>query len=193
MHALVHLNGVRGCMTQHNLPGRFFGYIISTGMVFFGCQTIQASLVQDNMSLSYVPHLLFASSTLAGAAIVKRAQFAQGQPIDDKGKGAPLLGSYISFHLEVIKLIERIGGTNKPLDLQNPDNLGQQSTDAGLVPNLKWSFSDSKTKLFPGGWVREQVVTDLPASHDISAAQQHLKKGALRELHWHRVVRCSRC
>lgn len=31
-------------------------------------------------------------------------------------------------------------------------------------------------------------MTDLPASHDIAAAQQHLKKGALRELHWHRVV-----
>ena len=80
------------------------------------------------------------------------------------------------------------GGTNKQLDLQNPDNLGAQSTDNGVVPNLKWSFSDSKTRLFPGGWVREQVITDLPASHDIAAAQQHLTKGALRELHWHRVA-----
>jgi len=53
---------------------------------------------------------------------------------------------------------------------------------------LKWSFSDSKTKIFNGGWTREQVVTDLPSSHDIAAAQQHLKKGAIRELHWHRVV-----
>jgi oxalate decarboxylase/phosphoglucose isomerase-like protein (cupin superfamily) len=38
-----------------------------------------------------------------------------------------------------------------------------------------------------GGWTRQQVVTDLPASHDIAAAQQHLKKGAIREMHWHRV------
>ena len=82
----------------------------------------------------------------------------------------------------------RAGGTNKALDLQNPDNLGAQSTDSGVVPNLKWSFSDSRTRLLNGGWVREQVITDLPASHDISAAQQHLKKGAIRELHWHRVV-----
>lgn len=81
-----------------------------------------------------------------------------------------------------------VGGTNKELDLQNPDNLGQESTDNGVVPNLKWSFSDSKTRLLPGGWVREQVITDLPASHDISGAQQHLSKGAFRELHWHRVV-----
>jgi len=36
--------------------------------------------------------------------------------------------------------------------------------------------------------VREQVITDLPSSHDIAAAQQHLRKGALRELHWHRVA-----
>lgn len=43
-------------------------------------------------------------------------------------------------------------------------------------------------KFFKGGWVREQVVTDLPASTDISAAQVHLTKGASRELHWHRVV-----
>ena len=80
------------------------------------------------------------------------------------------------------------GGTNKQLDLQNPDNLGAQSTDNGVVPNLKWSFSNSKTRLFPGGWVREQVVTDLPASKDIAAAQQHLTKNALRQLHWHRVA-----
>lgn len=80
------------------------------------------------------------------------------------------------------------GGTNKQIDLQNPDNLGQQSTDAGSVPNLKWSFSDSKTKIFNGGWTRQQVVSDLPSSHDIAAAQQHLKKGAIRELHWHKVA-----
>jgi oxalate decarboxylase family bicupin protein len=56
------------------------------------------------------------------------------------------------------------------------------------VPNLKWRFSDSKTRLFNGGWLREQVIQDLPQSHDISAAQQHLTKGGVRELHWHRVA-----
>ena len=80
------------------------------------------------------------------------------------------------------------GGTNHQIDLQNPDNLGQQSTDNGVVPNVKWSFSDSKTRLLTGGWVREQVITDLPSSTDIAAAQQHLTKGSIRELHWHRVV-----
>jgi hypothetical protein len=100
------------------------------------------------------------------------SSFAQGQPISADGKGGPILG-----------------GTNHQLDLQNPDNLGRTPTDNGNVPNLKWSFSDSKTRLLKGGWVREQVITDLPSSTDVSAAQQHIKKGALRELHWHRVVR----
>lgn len=36
--------------------------------------------------------------------------------------------------------------------------------------------------------MREQVIQDLPQSHDIAAAQQHLKKGAIRELHWHKVA-----
>ncbi|KAF5625017.1 oxalate decarboxylase [Fusarium sp. NRRL 52700] len=123
----------------------------------------------------------FLSSALAlclGSNIVAAAPkdtqqpgFDKGQPYDGKGKGAVLLG-----------------GTNKELDLQNPDNLGQQPTDNGVVPNLKWSFSDSKTRLLKGGWVREQVIQDLPSSHDISGAQQHLVKGAIRELHWHKVA-----
>lgn len=72
--------------------------------------------------------------------------------------------------------------------MQSPNGLGQQPTDNGVVPNLKWSFSDSKTRILNGGWVREQVIQDLPSSHDIAAAQQHLTKGSSRELHWHRVV-----
>ncbi|KAH6674224.1 oxalate decarboxylase [Halenospora varia] len=107
----------------------------------------------------------------ANAQLIEKRD-ANGQPIDPvTGKGGPILG-----------------GTNHQIDLANPDNLAAQSTDNGLVTNLKWSFSDSKTKIFNGGWTRTQVVTDLPSSHDIASAQQHLKKGALRELHWHRVA-----
>ncbi|OAA60368.1 Bicupin, oxalate decarboxylase/oxidase [Niveomyces insectorum RCEF 264] len=104
---------------------------------------------------------------------------AFGAPTETPGPGEPISGS---------KGAPIYGGTNKPLDLQNPDNILGPSTDSGTVPNLKWSFSDSKTKIFNGGWVREQVVTDLPQSHDIAAAQQHLTKNAIRELHWHRVA-----
>ncbi|KAM0689669.1 hypothetical protein Q7P36_010540 [Cladosporium allicinum] len=97
--------------------------------------------------------------------------YAEGNPIDGNGKGAPILG-----------------GTDKAIDIDNPANLGQESTDAGTVKNLKWRFSDSKTRQLPGGWVREQVITDLPASHDIAGAQQHLTKNSIREMHWHRVA-----
>jgi oxalate decarboxylase len=100
--------------------------------------------------------------------------FENGQPQSPEGKGAPILG-----------------GTNPSVDIANQANLGQESTDNGVVPNLKWRFSDSHTRLLPGGWVREQVVTDLPISTEIAAAQQHLQKGAIRELHWHRVVSSS--
>ncbi|KAI1097495.1 putative oxalate decarboxylase oxdC [Jackrogersella minutella] len=117
--------------------------------------------------------LFLAAYGVSGSVIERQSGggFADGQPIDGSGKGAPI-----------------VGGTNHAIDLQNPDNLGEQSTDNGVVPNVKWSFSDSKTRILKGGWVREQVVTDLPTSKDISAAQQHLTKGAIRELHWHRVA-----
>ena len=92
------------------------------------------------------------------------------QPIRG-GKGAPFLHE-----------------SNAALDAQNSDYLSAPTTDAGVVPNLKWSFSQSHTKLLNGGWVREQVVTDLPSSPGIAAAEQRLAPYAYRELHWHRVA-----
>ncbi|KAL2208238.1 putative oxalate decarboxylase oxdC [Sarocladium strictum] len=123
----------------------------------------------NNLALSFA----LASGVIAAPPNVKRddSKFDEGQPISADGKGGPISG-----------------GTNEQIDLSNPSNLGQQPTDNGIVPNLKWSFSDSKTRLLKGGWVREQVIQDLPASHDIAGAQQHLRKGAIRELHWHRVA-----
>ncbi|KAJ6183911.1 Bicupin oxalate decarboxylase/oxidase [Penicillium mononematosum] len=112
---------------------------------------------------------LFVSSAFA-VPRTKRHDGGNDQPISG-AKGAPILG-----------------GTNKALDLQNPDQFRTASTDNGFVPNVKWSFSQSQTRLFPGGWSREQVIQDLPQSHDIAGAQQHLKKGAVRELHWHRTA-----
>ncbi|KAJ3576209.1 hypothetical protein NPX13_g3785 [Xylaria arbuscula] len=127
------------------------------------------------MKLLTVSSALLAASCASAGAIERRQSggggFEDGQPVDGNGKGAPI-----------------VGGTNHQIDLQNPDNLGRQSTDSGVVPNLKWSFSDSKTRILNGGWVRESVITDLPSSHDIAGAQQHLTKGSIRELHWHRVA-----
>lgn len=112
-------------------------------------------------------------STFAGIAqgtpLQKRAAapgFTTGSPDNGNGKGGPILGKSL-YSTDNLQLTDLLGGTNKQIDLQNPDNLGRQSTDAGTVVNLKWSFSDSKTKIFNGGWTRTQVVTDLPSSHDI--------------------------
>ncbi|RMD42930.1 hypothetical protein DV735_g2179, partial [Chaetothyriales sp. CBS 134920] len=111
--------------------------------------------------------LLIGAAT--STAVVRRYEgsFATGDPYD------PATGK---------------GGTNEPIDLQNPDGLGRTSTDAGTVANVKWPFSLSSAKIFPGGWTRIQDISSLPTSHDIAAAQQHLRKGALRELHWHKVA-----
>lgn len=78
--------------------------------------------------------------------------------------------------------------SNKAIDRQNADYLSVPPTDNGVIPNLKWSFSLSKTRLLKGGWVREQVVTDLPTSTLVAAAEQRLAPYAYRELHWHRVA-----
>ncbi|CAG8976760.1 hypothetical protein HYALB_00008418 [Hymenoscyphus albidus] len=76
---------------------------------------------------------------------------------------------------------------NSLLDSQNPDHLQTNPTDGGLVTNLKWSMSLSGMNLFEGGFVREQVVTDLPPSKDFSAAQNHVNQGAIRHMHWHDI------
>ncbi|KAH8812433.1 Bicupin, oxalate decarboxylase/oxidase, partial [Xylogone sp. PMI_703] len=68
---------------------------------------------------------------------------------------------------------------------QNPDAVAPPLTDAGTVPNLKWPMALSNSLLFPGGWLREQLVTDLPPSEDFAGAQVHLEKGAIRQMHWH--------
>jgi hypothetical protein len=76
----------------------------------------------------------------------------------------------------------RSGGTNEEIDRQNPDYVAPPLSDNGLhlslfflclvpiprffflgnIPNLKWSFSLSHSRLLKGGWIREQTVTDLP-------------------------------
>ena len=76
---------------------------------------------------------------LANAAPHKKRQdpdpgygFEHGEPQSPTGKGAPILG-----------------GTNHQIDLDNQANLGEESTDNGVVPNLKWRFSDSHTSCYP--------------------------------------------
>ena len=156
--------------------------VFSALLAFCAVTTVSANPVEKRLpSTPQSKHLRFDRRDEPG--------YAQGQPIDGKGKGAPISGELFNpsnQHLQ--RLTSNSGGTNKQIDINNPANLGQESTDAGSVKNLKWRFSDSKTRQLPGGWVRQQVITDLPASNDIAGAQQHLTKGSIRELHWHRVA-----
>ncbi|KAI8996279.1 Bicupin oxalate decarboxylase/oxidase [Trametes punicea] len=81
-----------------------------------------------------------------------------------------------------------LANSNHEIDEQNLDNVAAPPTDAGTIPNLKWSMSLSHTRLLKGGWVREQTITDLPPSKDLAAAELRLSPNAYRELHWHRVA-----
>lgn len=70
-------------------------------------------------------------------------------------------------------------------DLENPDLLVPPKTDAGLVPNLKFSFSDAHMILKPGGWSREVTVRELPIATTLAGVNMRLTPGGVREAHWH--------
>lgn len=71
-------------------------------------------------------------------------------------------------------------------DRANPDILVPPATDAGTLPNLRFSFSDAHMRLQPGGWAREVTNRELPASQDVAGVDMALEPGAYRELHWHK-------
>jgi oxalate decarboxylase len=76
-------------------------------------------------------------------------------------------------------------------DLQNPDMLVPPATDAGLVPNLRYSFSDTSMHLNQGGWSREITVRELPIATTLAGVNMSLTPGGVRELHWHQQAEWS--
>jgi oxalate decarboxylase len=78
-----------------------------------------------------------------------------------------------------------LGARNQPIERENPDALAPPSTDAGDLPNLKFSFDTAHTRLTDGGWARQVTVAELPIATTISGVDMRLKPGAIRELHWH--------
>ncbi|MEC0369006.1 oxalate decarboxylase family bicupin [Paenibacillus chibensis] len=70
-------------------------------------------------------------------------------------------------------------------DLENPDMFVPPATDAGLLPNLKFSFSDAHMKLNRGGWSREVTVLELPIATTLAGVNMYLTPGGVREMHWH--------
>jgi oxalate decarboxylase len=79
-----------------------------------------------------------------------------------------------------------MGPRNVELERQNPNLLRSPSTDAGTIPNLKFSFSDARNRLLTGGWSREVTARELPISTTLAGVNMRLKPGAIRELHWHK-------
>lgn len=76
-------------------------------------------------------------------------------------------------------------------DLENPDMFVPPKTDAGLVPNLKFSFSDTHMVLKNGGWSREITARDLPIATTLAGVNMALTPGGVRELHWHQQAEWS--
>lgn len=91
------------------------------------------------------------------------------QPIREDGAGATDLGPR-----DVLR------------DIENPDMLVPPKTDAGIIPNLKFSYSDTHMHLNHGGWSREITKRELPVSTTIAGVNMRLTRGGVRELHWHK-------
>lgn len=79
-----------------------------------------------------------------------------------------------------------LGPRNLPIERENPDLLASPYTDAGTVPNLKFSFSAARNRLTSGGWAREVTARELPVATQIAGVNMRLKPGGIRELHWHK-------
>ena len=79
-----------------------------------------------------------------------------------------------------------IGPRNLSLERDNPDMLSSPATDAGTIPNLKFSYSMARNRLAPGGWAREITIRELPVATTMSGVNMRLQPGGIRELHWHK-------
>ncbi len=78
------------------------------------------------------------------------------------------------------------GPRNVGLDQQNPDILTPPSTDAGTIPNLKFSYGLAHNRLQEGGWSRQVTVRDLPIATTLAGVNMRLNPGGIREMHWHK-------
>ena len=79
-----------------------------------------------------------------------------------------------------------LGPRNVTLERENPDLLASPYTDAGTIPNLKFSFAAARNRLAPGGWAREVTIRELPVAKTLAGVNMRLKPGGIRELHWHK-------
>ena len=83
------------------------------------------------------------------------------------------------------------GPRNVLLDRQNPDILTPPATDAGTIPNLKFSFANAHNRLSEGGWARQVTARELPIATTLAGVNMRLTPGGVRELHWHKQAEWS--
>jgi oxalate decarboxylase len=79
-----------------------------------------------------------------------------------------------------------LGPRNVAIERENPDILASPCTDAGTIPNLKFSFAAARNRLLTGGWAREITVRELPIATTLAGVNMRLKPGGIREMHWHK-------
>jgi oxalate decarboxylase len=104
-------------------------------------------------------------------------------------KSAPVAGNKLQPPRQPMR--PRRGGTDPgprdvTLDRQNPDLFIPPKTDAGILPNLRFSFADAHMRLERGGWTREITMRELPISTNMAGVDMRLNAGAIREMHWHK-------
>lgn len=76
-------------------------------------------------------------------------------------------------------------------DGENPDMLNPPATDAGTLPNLKFSFSDAHVRQQSGGWTRQVTHRELGVATTIAGVDMRLNNAGIRELHWHKEAEWS--
>ena len=77
-----------------------------------------------------------------------------------------------------------LGPRNVARDQLVPDMIVPPATDHGLLPNLRFSFSDTHMSIKPGGWSREITKRELPVSDTFAIVDMNLSPG-VREMHSH--------
>ncbi|MDT8873260.1 cupin domain-containing protein [Komagataeibacter rhaeticus] len=79
-----------------------------------------------------------------------------------------------------------LGPRNLPLERENPDLMASPDTDAGTIPNLKFSYGTARNRLGTGGWAREITERELPVATTLAGVNMRLNRGGYRELHYHK-------
>jgi oxalate decarboxylase len=79
-----------------------------------------------------------------------------------------------------------MGQRNLSREAENRDIIRPPKTDAGTLPNMRWSFADSHIRIEPGGWGRQTTARELPISTAMAGVNMRLDPGGVRELHWHK-------